>query len=156
MQLWSLPVGVKCHSVYFFHPPTPAQVLARLQEVTGLAVGVAAQEEGCLELFRPALPTRCIALGWSEDRLGKLRRIRDAVPGLYEPLFPDHPHCVVLWIEPPSSIRRFRYLESALLFVLQEFGGQIERPSPVHRWAGKKWADMPPLGMWEALIDKLR
>lgn len=146
--------GINCNSVYFFHLPTPDQVLARLQEVTGLAVGVAAQQEGYLELFHPALPTRCIALWWSQDRLGNLHRIRDYVPGLSEPPFPNHPHSVELWMELPSSARSFRYLENALLFVLREFGGQIKRPGPLASWAGKKWADMPPLGMWEAFIDK--
>jgi hypothetical protein len=148
-----MAVGIRCNKVYFLHSPTPAQVLAKLQEVTGLMVGVAAQQEEYLEVFHPALPARRIAMGWSQDRLGNWQRIRDVVPGLSEPPFSTLPHCVELWLDH-SSARSYQYLESALLFVLRGFGGQIKRPGPRDHWVGKKWADLPPLGMWEAIADK--
>lgn len=148
-----MAIGIRYSNVYFLDPPTPVQVVAGMQALTGLSMGQEVLADDYLELFHPEMPAWRIELGWSTDRLGRLQRLREAAPE-YCPPFPDYPHSISLYLDPRVAPRRYQYLEISLLVVLQELGGQWERPLQLPRWAGTKWADMPPLGRWEAIKDR--
>ncbi|GAA4045137.1 hypothetical protein GCM10022409_33970 [Hymenobacter glaciei] len=149
-----MAIGIRFYEVCFFDAPTPAQILAALPALTGLSMGVAAQEEGYIELFHPVRPSWTIELDCSTDRLANLKRMMEAVPGLPIPPFPSYPHSIRLSLNPRPAPRCYQYLETALLVVLQRFGGQLERIHPLPDWAGTKWADMPPMGFWESVKDR--
>lgn len=149
-----MAIGIRSYEVYFLDAPTPAQVLVALQELTGFKMAVAAQGEGSIQLFHPAKPSWSIEVDWSTDRLANLKRIMEAVPGLPIPPFPSYPHSIRLSLNPRPAPRSYQYLETALLVVLQRFGGQMERLHPLPDWAGTKWADMPPIGFWETVKDR--
>lgn len=149
-----MAIGIRSNEVYFFYPPTPTQVVTGLQTMTGLSMGIAAQEDGFLELFHPEKPTWRIEVSWSTDRLTKLQLLFEAVPDLPRGPFLDYPHCISLTLDPRPAPRSHQYLEASLLLVFQRFGGKVEHAGPLPSWAGKKWADMPPLGLWEIIKDR--
>ena len=150
-----MAIGIWSDAVYFLDPPpTPAQMLAGLRDMTGLSMGVASPPEDYLQLFHPDSPAWFVNVEWFTDRLDQIARQRAAVPGLPDPPFPDHPYAVYLSGDPRSSPRSHRYLITSLFWVLQACGGQVKRPRPLPDWAGKKWAEMPPLGFWSALKER--
>ncbi len=125
-----MAIGIRSNEVYFFDQPTPAQIVTGLHALTGLSMGIVAQEDGFMELFHPEKPTWRIEVSWSTDRLTKLQLLLEAVPDLPSSPFPDHPHSISLTLDLRSAPRSYRYLETALMLVLQGFGGQLERPWP--------------------------
>lgn len=148
-----MAIGIRYYEVYFLEPPTPEQVLVGLEDLTGLTMGVAAQEEGSITLFHPAKPTWCLELDWSTDRLAKLQRLLEALPDLPVPPFPTYAHSLSLSLYPGPGPRSYQYVEVSLLIVLLGLGGQLEKPCALPLWAGLRWADLPPLGRWQTLKD---
>jgi hypothetical protein len=144
-----MAIGVRYYSVYFLAPPTPAQVVAGLHAQTGLSMGVVEQLEDHLTLVHPDRPTWRLDVEWSMDRLA-------TVPRFANPPFPNYSHSISLLVDPRRAPRCYQYLETALLLVLQGFDGQLEHPRPLPRWAGMKWAEMPPLGIWGTIKDYWR
>jgi hypothetical protein len=151
-----MAVGIWSNNVYFLDPPpAPTHVLAGLQDLTGVLMGVVPSPADTLELFHPTSPDWLVDVQWSTDRLAKLQLVRAELPELPLP-YPNHPHAIYLSGDPRPSPRSYQYLVTSLYVVLQAFGGQVERLRLLPDWAGKKWAEMPPLGFWDAMKERLK
>jgi len=149
-----MAIGVRGYQVYFLKPPTPAQVLLGLHNLTGLTMGAAVQGERHITRHHPAKPDWCIELDWSADCPEELQRLMEAVPDLPVQPLDTYPYSISLPLNPGPAPRSYQYLETSLLVVFQGLGGQLAEPHPLPIWAGMRWADMLPVGLWETVKDR--
>jgi hypothetical protein len=137
--------------VHFPTAPTPLEVGAMLEVMTGFSSGMLTYEEGELWLTHPAHPAHPIRLGWWTDRLQGHAQL-EATLHVQSPLpFPTYPVTIILDAEPINT-RAHSYLRNVALAALLQLGGVTEYPFTFFpSWANQPWQQVPARNLWQKI-----
>lgn len=143
-------MGIYSIKVYFLIPPTPYDVAALLETMTGFQVATPPTGETDLHLTSPAHPASPVTLSWCTDRQQKHAQLEAALQMAYALPFATYPVSITLEAEPINT-RAHSYLRNVALAVLHRLGGETELPFILPAWADHPWHEVPPRSLRQKL-----
>lgn len=144
-------MGIYSIQVHFPTAPTPLEVGALLEVMTGFSSRMLTYKEGELWLTHPAHPAHPLRLSWWTDRLQGHAQLEETLQ-VQSPLpFPTYPVTIVLNVELINT-RAHHYLRTVALAALFRLGGVTEDPvTSLPSWANQPWQQVPTRTLWQKI-----
>lgn len=143
-------MGIYAISVYFLTAPTPLEVAAEWEAMTGFAVALPVSGEKELYLIHPAHPEHPVVLSWATDRQQRHTHLEETLQMQLPLPFPTYPVSLEVSAELLDT-RAYSYLRNVALAVLCRLGGVTEQPFTLPSWANHPWQQVPARSYWERL-----
>jgi hypothetical protein len=144
-------MGIYSIQVHFLTAPTPLEVGAMLEVMTGFSRRMLTYEEAELWLTHPAHPTHPVRLSWWTDRLQGHAQL-EATLHVQSPIpFPTYPVTIVLDVAPLHT-RAHSYVRNVALAALLRLGGVTQEPVTFFpSWANQLWQQVPARNLWQRI-----